>query len=72
MPKKVQRNYLKEHTNIKQIAKREKEINGQLIELMLFPDDANDSGAPLRPRHEDQLLIRRFDENILEQNFPRD
>ena len=39
---------------------------------MLFPDDANDSGAPLRPRHEDQVLIKRFDENILESNFPRD
>jgi hypothetical protein len=39
---------------------------------MLFPDDPNDTGAPLRPRHEDEVLIKRFDRNLLESNFPND
>jgi hypothetical protein len=71
--RKPRTNWLATHTGAKVIDKREKEVvNGQLIELMLFADDPNDTGGPLRQREEDEALIERFEENVAEGNFPKD
>ena len=54
------------HTRAKDIARRKQEVAGQLIEFTLFEDDPNDTGAPLRKRHDHEALIERLEENLMD------
>ena len=71
---KKKKNWAAHHTGAESLATRKKEIvNGQLIELVLFADDPNDTGGPLRERQEDAVLLQRFEENLTHEPFvPKD